>query len=253
MNVFILQIKPGCNRQLTEQCLRVLSPNEKLKFQKFYFDKDKLLYLHSHAMLRRLLAAYSALKPEDLVFTHNAYGKPAMNHPKPLSFNLSHAHQMAVLAISSDPQIDLGADIEYTQGREDIIDLADHYFSPSESQLLREQFRTQQCTTFFQLWTLKEAYIKAIGKGLSMALDSFSFGALTTDITIQHNQEAEKRHDWHFAQTSLFDSYQMAIAVRNSGGRIAQPRIQTFAYQSERDCTPMTLKYVTSSQINSNI
>ncbi len=248
VNVFIMQLKADDDPQQTAQCLAALSPEERRQQQKFHFAKDRQLYLHAHAMLRRLLSAYVSCAPQDLVFETNAYGKPALKHPAQLSFNLSHAHQGTALVIAADPQLDLGVDIEHTQDRGELISLADHYFSASEAAWLKQQPKTQQGTVFFKLWTLKEAYIKAIGKGLSIDLNSFSFHTLDTEITIDHGSQVEHHHSWFFAQAMPFEAYQMAVAVRNTQHGTIKPNIRCFAYQADHSCAPMPLKFVNSSQ-----
>ncbi len=248
VNLFTMQITADENPQHTARCLAVLGPKERQQLHKFHFQKDRLLYLHAHAMLRRLLSGYLSCTPQELVFENNAYGKPALKYPSQLSFNLSHAHQAAVLVIGADPQLDLGVDIEFMQDRGELVSLADHYFSATEATLLKQQPISKQCAVFFKLWTLKEAYIKAIGKGLSIDLDSFSFGSLDQGITIDHGSHAEHHHGWFVAQAMPFDAYQMAVAVRNTQLETIEPGIRSFAYQADHSYAPVSHKFINSSQ-----
>ncbi len=168
VNVFILKEDHAIDRHLADFYMGNLNPTEQQQYQRFHFAKDRQLYLCSHAMLRLVLAAYLNCSPPSIEFETNQYGKPKLKSKSAISFNLSHAKQAAVLAVAADPGHDLGVDIESVQDRGALQDLAQHYFSADEAAWLLQQSPAKQAELFFTLWTLKEAYIKAIGKGLSI-------------------------------------------------------------------------------------
>jgi 4'-phosphopantetheinyl transferase len=131
-------------------------------------------FIAARGFLRQTLAAYLALAPNQLHFGYTQLGKPFLlpnSHPtNPLHFNLSHSHGLGLLAITNHPKGELGLDLEYTQQELNIKQVANSFFLPSEVEALASQTPTQQRQTFFQYWTVKEAYFKACGQNLTTPL-----------------------------------------------------------------------------------
>jgi 4'-phosphopantetheinyl transferase len=148
-----------------------LSPEEQDRHRRFVFENHRHRYLVSHALVRDVLSQYAPVAPCDWIFEANAYGRPEIAAPREwrwLRFNLSHSGERAVVAVAR--QIDLGVDVESVSTRDGLTDIANRFFSPLEVAQLRSA-----PDLFFDFWTLKEAYIKARGMGLSIPLDTFSF------------------------------------------------------------------------------
>ncbi|QQZ39510.1 4'-phosphopantetheinyl transferase superfamily protein [Pseudomonas sp. SK3(2021)] len=115
--------------------------------------------------------------PQQWVFASNAWGKPAIVAPgAPMAFNLSHTEGLVTLALTLENSV--GIDVESRQRTTD-TDLAERFFSASEVRYLSSLPTAERASAFISLWTLKEAYIKACGQGLSIPLDSFSFDLTT--------------------------------------------------------------------------
>lgn len=154
---------------------RRLSPDERARNQRYVFEKDRIRDLLTRIFIRTLLANYLSVESASLQFEANAYGRPILvwpdNEPT-LDFNLSHAGELIACAIVSNGRI--GIDIEPVD-REVNIQQASHFFSKIELEELYLLPPEQQKEHFLRLWTLKEAYIKAQGQGLSIPLDSFAF------------------------------------------------------------------------------
>jgi 4'-phosphopantetheinyl transferase len=135
-------------------------------------------FIVARSFLRQTLAAYLALAPNQLHFGYTQVGKPFLltdSYPiSPLHFNLSHSHGLTLLAITAHPKGELGLDLEYTQQELNIKQVADSFFLPSEVAVLKSQTPTQQRQTFFQYWTIKEAYFKACGQNLTTPLQPLS-------------------------------------------------------------------------------
>ena len=157
--------------------LVLLNEDELRRYHRFVFDKDKYVFLASRYLLRTLLSAYlPGIEPADWEFDFNENGKPSISTslvPASISFNVSHSRNNVVLSFSKEAI--LGVDIESFVRISDLDKLAQYSFSETEySQIQKlegEAFRDR----FFSLWTLKEAYIKADGRGMSLPLKSFSF------------------------------------------------------------------------------
>ena len=125
--------------------------------------------------LREILSRYLDLAPAALRFDHNAYGKPSVAGAG-LHFNVSHSGDWAMLAVSAEQEV--GIDIERIDPSFVQEQIPERFFSPREVAQLRSLPPSEQTGAFFRCWTRKEAYIKARGLGLALALDSFdSFAA----------------------------------------------------------------------------
>lgn len=154
---------------------RLLSPGERERNRRYVFEKDRIRDLLTRVFIRQLLASYLSVAPEDLQFEANAHGRPTLRWPDPssnLDFNLSHAGEMIACALV--PAGRVGIDIEPID-RKVNIQQASHFFSKIELAELALLSGERQKEHFLRLWTLKEAYIKAQGRGLSIPLDSFAF------------------------------------------------------------------------------
>jgi 4'-phosphopantetheinyl transferase len=153
--------------------VRLLNEEELARSQRFKFDRHRREYLATHALARIALSHAHALPPEAWRFQLNAYGKPSIDPECELRFNLSNSVDLVVCLIGED--VDVGVDVEPRKRAASILEVAPRMFSPQElAQLeaLREDERPERA---LQLWTLKEAYIKARGMGLALPTNKFSF------------------------------------------------------------------------------
>lgn len=201
--------------------LRLLDAQERDKYRRFHFERHRWLYLVSHALVRVTLSRYAPVAPEAWSFVTNEYGRPEVlgeRLPR-LRFNLSHTEGMALLAVTVDA--DLGADVEDTGRPGRMVDLADSFFAPEEVSALRARPEPLQRERFFEFWTLKEAYIKARGAGLSIPLRDFAFHLspgqpprISFDPRLADTPEA-----WSFVQLRPSARHLAALAVRQPGGR----------------------------------
>ncbi len=128
-------------------------------------------YVARRGILRELIGSYLDCDPAGVAFVHNAYGKPAIAQSD-LRFNLSHSYGMALYAFCRSA--DVGCDIERRDPKFAAEQIPERFFSPDEVRALRSLPVNEQTEAFFNCWTRKEAYIKAVGRGLSIALDSFN-------------------------------------------------------------------------------
>jgi 4'-phosphopantetheinyl transferase len=146
----------------------LLSPQERARAARFHFDRDRHRFIAGRGHLRELLGGMLGVPPAEIKFSYNAYGKP---ETAGVRFNVSHSEWMALMAISRSRVV--GVDIE-RKNRAFVNDrIPERFFSPAEVQALRALPEGQQTEAFFNCWTRKEAYVKARGLGLSLALDSF--------------------------------------------------------------------------------
>ena len=195
-----------------------LSADERTRCDRFHFSHDRRDYAVAHDLLRRSLSRYSPVPPAEWRFDTDQYGKPSIKRsgePSP-SFSLSHTRGLVACAIASGMQV--GVDVERVERNIATTDLAERYFSPDEAAALRHCHENARTRRFAELWTLKEAYIKAIGLGLSQVLAEFSF-ELDEDGSI--GVKPPPRADsglWHFAVFAPSHHTRLAVAVRGNDG-----------------------------------
>lgn len=201
-----------CDGAADRFCRSILTPDELAQAARFRQPQHQRQHVLTRFMVRRLLAPLAGARPERLVFATNRHGKPHVCDPPDFrwSFNISHTRGMIVCALA--PYGLVGVDIEPLD-RIASVDLADRYFSEFETAALRARPTSEQCREFLRYWTLKEAFIKAIGTGLATPLDDFGF-----DLSAQPQPRlAFVRGDlpapdqWSFAQFEL-QGYLVAVA-----------------------------------------
>jgi 4'-phosphopantetheinyl transferase len=197
----------------------LLSDAEKKRLAAFHFEKHRAEYALSHAMVRLALSEYAPVKPQDWQFLTGEKGKPEIASPPldiPLWFNLSHTGGFAVCVAGRARH--LGVDVENMNRKASHQELAEHFFAPAEYEYLRNLPPSLQREAFFRIWTLKEAYIKADGRGLAIPLDSFSFRFSTEDpaqVTLASSAESNPAH-WSFFEFQPTPDHRVSIGVRNS-------------------------------------
>lgn len=195
----------------------LLSEEERARHRRFLRERDRRLFLVAHALVRRTLSRYLDVPPEDLLFRANAHGRPELARPwtaPHLRFNLSHAHGLAACAVVGE--LDVGIDVEQLRPIGDLESLARRTLSPEELQSLLALPAAARPDLFFTYWTLKEAYGKACGRGLSLPLRSSSFtlagpGGASVRFAPPLEDEPET---WQFFRSRPTAEHYLAVAVR---------------------------------------
>jgi 4'-phosphopantetheinyl transferase len=165
-----------------EQLASFLSHDEQERAARFHFERDRCAYQVARGVMRLLLAAYLEMKPTAVPIAYTTYHKPYLAPPhNRLKFNLSHTGEWALLAVCWEREV--GVDIEQIRPLPELAELAERFFSPAEREALRALHPEQKARAFFNCWTRKEAFIKALGSGLYQPLDSF-------DVTLRPNEPA---------------------------------------------------------------
>jgi 4'-phosphopantetheinyl transferase len=152
--------------------LNTLDPDERVRARRFRFPRDREHFIVAHGLLRVILGRYLHENPHTLRFSYNPHGKPALvegysDHT--VSFNLSHASGLALYAVTRGRRV--GIDLERIEPKFANEQIAEQFFSPRETATLRSLPPHLQHEAFFNCWTRKEAYLKAVGEGLSSSLD----------------------------------------------------------------------------------
>jgi 4'-phosphopantetheinyl transferase len=164
----------------TEALLDRLPPADARRAERIGHPAVRRRFVVCQTALRSILADYLALDPAELCFSEGPWGKPALAGPEAasgLAFNLTHSGALALLAVTRHREV--GVDLELLRPLPDAQDLAERFFSAPERDDLRRVAGTDaEALTFFNCWTRKEAYIKALGRGMYEPLDGFAVSCL---------------------------------------------------------------------------
>lgn len=184
---------------LLEQLGRALSPDEWERAQRFRFEIHRRRFVAGRGSLRHLLAAYRGEDPAALRFTYGPRGKPELVGAGDLAFNLSHSEDLGLLGLVRGPAI--GVDVEYLKEMSDLEQIASRFFSAEENAELARVPAEQKKQAFFNCWTRKEAYLKAVGEGLAAPLDSFVVtltpGAPPRMLSLEGDRRRAERWFYH--------------------------------------------------------
>ncbi|MCB9481212.1 MAG: 4'-phosphopantetheinyl transferase superfamily protein [Desulfobacteraceae bacterium] len=148
----------------------LLSLDEKEKALRFKFHDDRKRFVVSRACLRILCGMYLSKSPELIEISHTGKGKPYISEAD-FSFNVSHSKNIVLIGFSSSEY--LGIDVEYNRDMNDFMSISKNYFHEKEIEVIESLPKALKKSWFLRCWTLKEAYVKAIGKGLGKSLKSF--------------------------------------------------------------------------------
>ena len=163
IHVWRLDLAGGCPADLE----RVVSDGDLIRAGRFAFDRDRNRFLRAKYGLRRLLSAYAGMAPRELAIALDGHGKPHLDPALGLGFNLSHSGDHGLVAIGRTARI--GVDIEEMSAPRNMRTLANRLFTADEVQSLMPLDASSLAVAFLTCWTRKEAYLKALGVGLSVA------------------------------------------------------------------------------------
>ena len=166
---------------IVSQLKKRLTADEIAKVERYRMPSSQIQALYVRNYLRKVLSSYSDLMPEAWRFEYGEKGKPRLIEKQQietgLNFNISHSKEHLLIAVCQreGKSLQLGVDIEHARSSTNIDSIMKHYFSDTELTDLLKLNKEEQRERFFDLWALKESYIKATGKGLATSLRSFSF------------------------------------------------------------------------------
>ncbi|HXS35502.1 MAG TPA: 4'-phosphopantetheinyl transferase superfamily protein [Flavipsychrobacter sp.] len=195
----------------------VFSATELSRVKAFNDPEDKNRYINAHFFLRNILSKYTSSSPENIEFFYSPhYEKPFIDSSFNINFNLSYRNDWALLAITD--QAAVGADIEMHIEINGLDTFASNFFSEKERRWLNSVLPgSEQNKRFFTVWTLKEAYMKATGEGLSMQSQDFSIIIRNNEPILDLlNEHANAK--WILKEISAPDSYSAAIAIKKNIG-----------------------------------
>jgi 4'-phosphopantetheinyl transferase len=196
----------------------ILSTDERQRAEKYHFETDKKHFIVARAALREILSRYLDTAPHRVVFSRNQYGKPSISAEisnNLIEFNFSRSREIALCAVTRGRAV--GVDIEFINEDSANLEIARRFFSPDEIAALQDIPAELKTAAFYSCWTRKEAFIKAVGKGLSYPLQNFSVSVLPEEIAplININDLQEKNH-WSMFSFTPKRGYAAALAVEGA-------------------------------------
>ena len=217
--VWIAKFDPDVARVLE----LTLNSTERAHWRKLHFEKHQLRYVFSHGVLRNILAGYAGVSPNTIHFSVNRFGKPFIDMPEVdprISFNMSHADDLTIVAVTLAQAV--GVDVESVRPIPELDNIARDYFSDAERALLQSSPAGLKEQAFCLCWTRKEAYVKAVGKGLSIPLNSFdtSMHPVTKGRSLNSTEHAPQIEGWWLSDLTLPFGYVGALVVEG-----AEPKI----------------------------
>lgn len=216
-----LSVPEELKRRLTE----ILSPDERERANRYAHRAAREQFATARAFVRLVLARYLGTHPRRIRFEQTNTGKP-MLPGRPLHFNVSHSHELGLIAVTRRGEV--GIDIERVRTMPTFLDMAGRYFTPCESSAIRDLPRTVSEEAFFHVWTRKEAFLKAIGLGLSHGLERFAVSVPPDNpariLHIDGDRCAGKR--WHLRGLVPSPGYVAALAIESADVQVTQQQWQ---------------------------
>ena len=203
----------------------LLTDEERRRLLEFRAAAPRRLHLVARAVQRTALSRLvPAVKSADWRFERGATGRPALAaaHRLPVDFNIAHTQGMVVMATGRD--VRLGIDVERLERRRS-LDIARRYFSPPEIAALDALPVDAQARRFVELWTLKEAYLKAVGSGIAGGLGSMTFDWSADGIRFERASDPDAA-SWRFRQWSSDEDFLVALAWRAPAGPAARVTVR---------------------------
>ena len=201
------------NYKYLDYFTKILSEEEKIRSNRFYFEIDQKNFTISRGILKLLLSKYLNKLPKEIFFESNNYGKPFIKNSN-IKFNISHTKEILALAFSFDTE--LGIDVEKIREIKLYQDIVKRFFSENEIKEFFSLPENEYQNTFFTIWTRKEAFIKAIGMGLSAKLDSFDVSILETETEIKRVSVTNyKKENWKLFNIPVISTHKASLVTEN--------------------------------------
>jgi 4'-phosphopantetheinyl transferase len=223
--VHIWQINLDQPEPIVQELTQVLSAHELTRAKRFYFEQDRRRFIVGRSQLRSILGSYLECEAAHVQFCYGPNGKPALvshsNHRNTLYFNLSHCQGLALCALAWNWEV--GVDLEYVRPLPTAEQLAQRFFSSEEHAFIQALPPNEQSRAFFRLWTCKEAYLKAIGKGLPFLLKyvevALTEGESARLVGVPYETQAGA--PWSLQAFAPAPNYLAALAVKGHDWRFS--------------------------------
>jgi len=219
--VHLWRIELNASDAAIETMVATLTEDERTRAHRFRARIHQTRFIQARGALRAILSRYVSCEPDDLQFIYGLRGKPSLGGAHAASgirFNLSHSGGLALCAVTRLREV--GVDVEVLRADKPLIRLAERFFASSEIAALRGLSQERLTAAFFQCWTLKEAYIKARGDGLSIPLNAFevTWADDFSSATLQVPGNVSEGERWTLTPLPVDDGCAAGLAVE--GGQV---------------------------------
>ncbi|KAB2393412.1 4'-phosphopantetheinyl transferase superfamily protein [Bacillus cereus] len=208
MNIYAVKNPSYIEEDIYNLLISFISEEKKRRLKRFVKKEDVYRSLLGDVLIRSVICKKYELSNTNIEFENNEYGKPNLKGFNNLFFNISHSEDWIVCVVDGKA---VGIDIEKVGSieYENII----QFFSDEEQKVLNSKEPTEKEEYFYDLWTLKESYVKAIGKGLSIPLDSFGIIKTGKNIKVETNNMNFK---CFFRQYELDANYKLSVCAESN-------------------------------------
>jgi 4'-phosphopantetheinyl transferase len=212
----VLSCPDQASAKLRRQANEVLDDTERARAARFAFDRDRDLFIFSHGFLRLTLAHYVGADARELRFTTSPLGRPELDTEgmTAIRFNLSHTDALVGCIIARSA--DCGIDVERLD-RIEHRDLVARVLAPAEYTAWLALDEEGQRDRFFEIWTLKEAYLKGRGLGLSYPLNDIAFSGSGHERRCTAGPRVDDGGTWRFLSCKPNSHHRVAAALRTDG------------------------------------
>jgi 4'-phosphopantetheinyl transferase len=235
--IHVWAVKLGVTSKELEDFAATLSPQESERAKKFKFDTHRNRFIAGRGVLRTILGQYLGATPADLRFVYLANGKPALGEgfeSVGIHFNLAHTEDLALLAVTRIGTV--GVDVECVRPIKNVDELVARFFSQRENDLFQKVSDPEKPAAFFNLWTRKEALLKATGEGITRSLSLVEVSFLVNEparlLAISGDEAAAPR--WCLREITPAVGITGAVAIELGTSNI-QHRTSNIQLGDDRD------------------
>lgn len=203
MNIYAIEIPKSLTEYQMERYLSQIPMERQERVRRYVREEDAIRSLCGSLLTQYVI--WKELKTVNFSYSYNKYGKPFVSEFPSFHYNLSHSHNWVVCATDDN---EVGIDIEKIKDID--LGIAERFFTPSEFAEIQRKSSFEQIACFYEYWTMKESYIKALGKGLSIPLNSFCIREENGEYqTIDQNSKL-----YFFNQLYLDNEYKLAVCSK---------------------------------------
>lgn len=208
MKVYSIKISDLMQKEIYMLC-SLIGPKKKRELEKFIHKKDKIRGLIGEILIRVVINRLLFIKNDVISFKSDIYGKPYLVNCPDFHFNISHSGDYVVCAIDNN---EIGIDIEEIK-KINYEEIARNFFTSKECDYIFNCNKEDCISRFYNIWTLKESYIKCIGKGLYKNLRSFSINFLKNEFIVDFDDEM--CNEYFFRCFDIDDNYKLSVCSTN--------------------------------------
>lgn len=195
----------------------LVSAEEWCRYKQIARPVQAMRYFAGRWALRHVLAGYISIPAEQLVFVKGAYGKPVLQGGG-LFFNVTHSADTMLIAVSKTAEV--GVDVELVRERGNLTALVSRCFAIEEERFFNQLQDTEQLSFFYTLWVAKEAFVKAVGRGLALGLSNCALNVPQLDGFVSVPNECGSAADWSLRYIELDNDCKAAVVSRADRAKI---------------------------------